>query len=64
MKLTDVERLPCGCVIGNAGDAFVMQPCSPTCEYYLYFLAESGRQAKPVEYIVDVAEDRGTRYEH
>lgn len=56
MKLTDVERLPCGCVIGTAGDAFVMQPCSPGCEYYQYFVAESRRQGKPVQYRADIAE--------
>jgi hypothetical protein len=56
VKLTDAERLPCGCVIGHHGDAFVIQPCSPTCEYYRYFLAESARQAKPIRYVADVAE--------
>lgn len=56
MKLTDAELLPCGCLIGTAGDAFVMQPCSPLCEFYRYFVAESDRQAKPIRYVADVAE--------
>jgi hypothetical protein len=57
VKLTNAQRLPCGCVIGDGpGDAFVMQPCSPTCEYYRYFLAESARQGKPISYVPDVVE--------
>ena len=56
MKLTNAQRLPCGCVIGDSGDAFVMQPCAPSCEYYQYFLAESARQNKPAAFVVDVAE--------
>lgn len=56
MKLTDTERLPCGCIIGNHGDAFVMQPCSPDCTYYRYFVAEANRQGKAIQWVKDVAE--------
>jgi hypothetical protein len=46
-----MERLPCGCVIGNHGEAFVMRPCSPDCEYYRYFRDEAARQGKPVHWV-------------
>lgn len=45
--------LPCGCKIDTIEDTFVMEPCSPDCEYYLYAMAEIRRQAKPVRAIVD-----------
>jgi len=42
------ERLPCGCVVATVGDAFVMRPCSLGCEYYLFAVAETKRQDKPL----------------
>lgn len=50
MKENDegLERLPCGCVCGTIGDAFVYMPCSLLCEFYLYAVAESKRQGKPL----------------
>lgn len=33
-----------------------MQPCKPNCEYYLYFIAESKRLNKPIQYRLDIAE--------
>lgn len=56
MELTNKETLPCGCIIGDNGDAFVMQPCKPSCEYYKYFLAEAARQRKPTVWVRDTAE--------
>lgn len=40
---------PCGCGFGSVGDAFVIEPCSLTCEIYLYAVAENRRQGKPIE---------------
>lgn len=45
---SQLERLPCGCEMGEVGDAFVMRPCSPGCEYWRYAMAEAERQGKPV----------------
>lgn len=42
------EVLPCGCGIGNVDDSFVIEPCSMTCENYLYAIAETKRQGKPI----------------
>lgn len=50
---TTAETLPCGCIIDTVGDAFVMQPCSPGCEFYRYALEQSAAQGKPVTYITD-----------
>lgn len=47
------ERLPCGCIVDMVGEAFVMDPCDPDCEYYRYALEESKRQGKSVEALVD-----------
>lgn len=49
--VTPLERLPCGCRHGLVGEAFVFEPCALDCEFYLYVLAESERQAKPVRTI-------------
>jgi ssDNA-binding Zn-finger/Zn-ribbon topoisomerase 1 len=51
--MTTAKTLPCGCIVDTVGDAFVMQPCSPDCEYYRYVLAESARQHKPLELMID-----------
>jgi hypothetical protein len=52
------ERLPCGCVMGTeelgpdpADRVFVYEPCSLRCEFYLYVVAETRRQGKPVRTI-------------
>ena len=45
---TGWEVLPCGCGIGNVDDSFVIEPCSLTCENYLYAVAETQRQGKPI----------------
>lgn len=45
--------LPCGCRMSTVGDAFVFEPCSPSCEYYLYALNESKRQGKPIPKLVE-----------
>jgi hypothetical protein len=56
MKLTNAERLPCGCIIGDHGGAFVIQPCSPHCPYYGYVLAQSAVMNKSVIWRKDIAE--------
>lgn len=45
-----LERFDCGCEIGNIGDAFVIRPCSMTCEKYRYAVAEGKRQSKPMAF--------------
>jgi hypothetical protein len=52
-NLIDLQKLPCGCLIGQSAMpdgslAFVMKPCSSSCEYYQYALAEAARQGKPM----------------
>lgn len=44
-----MERLPCGCRHGTdeVTEAFIYEPCSMDCEFYLYVLEESKRQGKP-----------------
>lgn len=51
--MTNRMVLPCGCVIGEHAEAFVIVPCSPTCEYYQYALEESARQGKPIAFSDD-----------
>lgn len=52
-ELFESETLPCGCLLGsaivNGEPTFVYEPCSLTCEYYLYMQQESARMGKPVE---------------
>ena len=53
--VSDITRLPCGCqfwteMIDGEG-AFVFEPCSETCEVYLYAKAEAARQGKPTTVI-------------
>lgn len=47
------HELPCGCIHGIYKDAFVIQPCAPTCIYYKYTLEEQARQGKPIEFSTD-----------
>lgn len=47
------ETLPCGCVIDGVGEAFVMMPCSPDCEFFQYAIAEADRRGLPVRTVVD-----------
>lgn len=42
------DRLPCGCEMGQVGEAFVYRPCSLDCRYYRYAMAEAERQDKPM----------------
>jgi hypothetical protein len=49
------DTLPCGCILDIVGAAFVMQPCSPDCEYYRYALDRMTEQGKPIRYMVDPA---------
>jgi hypothetical protein len=42
------DLLPCGCIVGNAGPAFVMQPCSLLCENYLYAMKLANELGHPV----------------
>ena len=42
------EVLPCGCQMSTAGEAFLFKPHDLACPNYLYVLAESSRQGKPV----------------
>lgn len=46
----ELQRLPCGCRISSDPKtrAFLIEPCSLTCEYYLYSLDETQRQGKQV----------------
>lgn len=53
MPTMSAMKLPCGCKIDNVGHTFMIQPCSSDCEYYRYTLAESRRQGKPVNAVVD-----------
>lgn len=47
-----MERLPCGCQLGtdviDGVPTFLYEPCALDCEYYLYVVAESKRQGKPL----------------
>jgi len=42
------EKLPCGCKLANrvveGEKQFLIEPCSPDCEYYLFVVAEAKRQ--------------------
>lgn len=46
------EVLPCGCKIAKriiAGERqFVMEPCSPDCEYFKFCIEKAQRQGKQV----------------
>lgn len=45
----DFERLPCGCVMGSIGDAFVYIPCSVLCKFYLHAVDLAKQAGKPIE---------------
>lgn len=49
VELTDV--LPCGCKLykRHSDRAFMIDPCSHSCEYYEYAIEESRRTGKPVK---------------
>lgn len=47
----DIETLDCGCRIGTVSDTFVIEPCSLTCQWYLYVVAETQRQGKPISHL-------------
>lgn len=53
-------KLPCGCEMEKQGNAFMVKPCSLTCEYYLYVLEQSKRKNTPVIYM-KVGEKRDNR---
>jgi hypothetical protein len=47
---TDEQTLDCGCRYWTEdGEAFVYQPCRPTCEHYAFVVTETRRQRKPIE---------------
>lgn len=59
-SLEDIQEktlLPCGCVIGVFGDAFVMIPHDTRCTYYQYALEETAAQGKPIQFDTDVDND-------
>lgn len=43
----------CGCEVGVFGDAFMMRPCSPTCEKYLYTKEKARELGKTLQYAFD-----------
>lgn len=43
------EKLPCGCAMSTVDDAFVFEPCSLTCEYYLYVQQQMAAKGMPAE---------------
>lgn len=50
-RVGSMERLPCGCLISvntEMGGPFYIEPHALDCQYYLFALAESKRQGKPV----------------
>lgn len=46
--MDDWTKAPCGCGFGIVGDAFVIEPCSLSCDVCLYALSETQAQGKPV----------------
>jgi hypothetical protein len=51
--MSDVVILDCGCSYSNVDDTFLFEPHAEDCRYYLFVLAESERQDKPIT-ILDV----------
>ena len=47
--VTNVETLPCGCQMGQAGEAFVFIPCSLLCPWYRYVVDQSAELGRPLE---------------
>lgn len=48
-----LKELPCGCVMGKVGDAFIIKPCSPNCKYFLYAIDVTKKQGKPLLAMID-----------
>jgi hypothetical protein len=52
-KMIESQTAPCGCIVGTAyvdGEpTFVIEPCATDCSTYLYAVAETKRQGKPLE---------------
>lgn len=46
-----VEVLPCGCSMSTVGKTFLYEPCSLTCEYYLYMLSVAEEQNLTLNYL-------------
>ena len=46
---TDQVDAPCGCSFWTEADAFVIKPCSPSCEVYQYAVGQTMLQHKPME---------------
>lgn len=48
-----METFPCGCSMGqtveNGVNTMVFEPHSTSCEYYLYFVAQSKALGHPIE---------------
>lgn len=45
-----VNRLPCGCIMStNPLGVFTYQPCSPTCQYWLYVQEQIRERDMPTE---------------
>jgi hypothetical protein len=40
----------CGCQIWTQNDQFIIDPCSLTCENYLYAVAQTKRAGNPLHY--------------
>lgn len=49
--MRDLERAPCGCKMGTKGEAFIYEPCSPTCDLYAYAIEEARKMGKPIQVI-------------
>ena len=47
----------CGCVTELIGKNFIMVPCSPDCEVFIYCIEQSERQGKILSYHVSAGED-------
>lgn len=47
----DMQALPCGCKMYTVKDAFVFEPHSLECEFYLYFLEQSEKLGKTPTYL-------------
>lgn len=44
----EIQTLPCGCVAGNVGDAFVIDPCSADCASFHYVLSQARKMEKEI----------------
>lgn len=48
----------CGCVTEVIGKNYVMVPCSPDCEVYLYAVEQANRQGNVLSYHVSIEETK------